>query len=80
MAIGRDPGEIMKTATTLVAIGPEGPAPQGVTPLAGTPAEIAAGIRAYADVGVAHVQVRLQPNVPDSWERFGAVLDELDRA
>ena len=80
MAIGRDPGEIMKTATTLVAIGPERPAPQGVTPLAGTSAEIAAGIRAYADVGVAHVQVRLQPNVPDSWERFGAVLDELDRA
>lgn len=78
-AIGRDPAEIMKTATTLVAIGPERPAPKGVTPLAGTPAEIAAGLRAYAEVGVSHVQVRLQPNVPDSWERFGAVLEELDR-
>jgi alkanesulfonate monooxygenase SsuD/methylene tetrahydromethanopterin reductase-like flavin-dependent oxidoreductase (luciferase family) len=78
-AIGRDPAEIMKTATTLVAVGPERPAPKGVTPLAGTPAEIAAGLRAYADVGVSHVQVRLQPNVPASWERFGAVLEELDR-
>lgn len=78
-AVGRDPGEIMKTATTLVAVGPERPAPAGVTPLAGTPAEIAAGLRAYADVGVTHVQVRLQPNVPASWERFGAVLEELDR-
>jgi alkanesulfonate monooxygenase SsuD/methylene tetrahydromethanopterin reductase-like flavin-dependent oxidoreductase (luciferase family) len=78
-AIGRDPAEITKTATTLVAIGAERPSPQGVTPLTGTPAEIAAGLRAYADVGVSHVQVRLQPNVPDSWERFGAVLEELDR-
>ena len=78
-AIGRDPAEITKTATTLVAIGEERPSPQGVTPLTGTPAEIAAGLRAYADVGVSHVQVRLQPNVPDSWERFGAVLEELDR-
>ena len=76
---GRDPAEIVKTATTLVAIGPDRPAPKGVTPLAGTPAEIAAGLRAYADVGVSHVQVRLQPNVPDSWKRFHAVLDELDR-
>ena len=79
LAIGRDPAEIMKTATTLVAIGPERAAPAGVMPLAGTPAEIAAGLRAYADVGVSHVQVRLQPNVPDSWQRFGAVLEALDR-
>ena len=70
----------LATASVLVATGPERASPPGVTPLSGTPSEIAAGLRAYADVGIGHLQVRLQPNIPASWERFGAVLEELDRA
>lgn len=79
LAIGRDPATIAKTVSVLVAIGPERPAPKGVTPLCGTPDEIAAGLRAYADVGVSHLQVRLQPNIPASWEAFAPVLEALDR-
>ena len=78
-AIGRDPATVEKTAAVLVAIGPERPAPKGVTPLAGSPEEIAAGLRAYASAGVSHLQVRLQPNVPASWEAFAGVLEALDR-
>ena len=76
---GRDPAAIARTASVLVAVGPDRPSPPDVTPLSGTPAQIAAGLRAYADVGVAHLQVRLQPNIPASWEQFGSVLAELDR-
>jgi alkanesulfonate monooxygenase SsuD/methylene tetrahydromethanopterin reductase-like flavin-dependent oxidoreductase (luciferase family) len=79
LAIGRDPATMAKTVSVLVAVGPARPAPKGVAPLSGTPEAIAAGLRAYADVGVSHLQVRLQPNVPASWERFGLVLEALDR-
>lgn len=77
--VGREPSDIEKTASVLVAVGPERPSPSGVTPLLGTPEEIAAGLRAYACAGVSHVQVRLQPNVPASWEAFALVLEALDR-
>jgi probable F420-dependent oxidoreductase len=79
LAVGRDPATMSKTVAVLVAVGPERPAPKGVTPLSGTPDEIAAGLRAYAEVGVSHLQVRLHPNVPASWEKFGLVLEALDR-
>lgn len=80
LAEGRDTAAIAKTASVLVAVGPKRPAPKGVVPLSGEPEEIAAGLRAYADVGVSHVQVRLQPNVPASWEAFAPVLEALDRS
>jgi probable F420-dependent oxidoreductase len=79
LAAGRDPAAIAKTAAVLVAVGPERPSPLGVKPLAGGADEIATGLRAYADVGVSHLQVRLQPNVPASWEAFGRVLEALER-
>jgi alkanesulfonate monooxygenase SsuD/methylene tetrahydromethanopterin reductase-like flavin-dependent oxidoreductase (luciferase family) len=78
-AAGRDPATIVKTAATLVAIGPERTSPPGVDVLSGSAAQIAAGLRAYAAVGVSHLQVRLQPNIPASWEAFAAVLEALDR-
>jgi alkanesulfonate monooxygenase SsuD/methylene tetrahydromethanopterin reductase-like flavin-dependent oxidoreductase (luciferase family) len=48
-------------------------------PLTGSPAEIAAGLRAYADAGLSHVQVWLEPNTPAGIEAFAPVLQELDR-
>jgi alkanesulfonate monooxygenase SsuD/methylene tetrahydromethanopterin reductase-like flavin-dependent oxidoreductase (luciferase family) len=78
-AVGRDPASVLRTASVLVAVGPERPSPQGVAPLCGSAKEIAAGLRAFAGVGVAHLQVRLQPNIPASWEAFAPVLEVLDR-
>jgi probable F420-dependent oxidoreductase len=77
-AAGRDPATIEKTVSVLVAPGEERPTPKGIVPLSGTPEEIAAGLRAYAGAGASHLQVRLQPNVPASWEAFAPVLEALD--
>jgi alkanesulfonate monooxygenase SsuD/methylene tetrahydromethanopterin reductase-like flavin-dependent oxidoreductase (luciferase family) len=48
-------------------------------PLTGSAAEIAAGLRAYADAGLSHVQIWLEPNTPAGIEAFAPVLEELDR-
>jgi alkanesulfonate monooxygenase SsuD/methylene tetrahydromethanopterin reductase-like flavin-dependent oxidoreductase (luciferase family) len=79
LAVGRDPATVAKTASVLVAMSGERQSLKGVSPLGGSPEEIAAGLRAYEGVGVSHLQVRLQPNIPASWEAFGAVLEALDR-
>jgi alkanesulfonate monooxygenase SsuD/methylene tetrahydromethanopterin reductase-like flavin-dependent oxidoreductase (luciferase family) len=50
-----------------------------IAPLEGEPETIAAGLRAYADVGVSEVQVVLDPIDRDSVERFARVLPILDR-
>jgi hypothetical protein len=50
-----------------------------VPPLVGTVDERAAALRAYADVGVTHLQVWLEPNTLAGIEAFGRVLEALDR-
>jgi alkanesulfonate monooxygenase SsuD/methylene tetrahydromethanopterin reductase-like flavin-dependent oxidoreductase (luciferase family) len=50
-----------------------------IVPLEGSAEVIAAGLRAYADVGVSEVQVVLDPIDRPSVERFAAVLPILDR-
>jgi alkanesulfonate monooxygenase SsuD/methylene tetrahydromethanopterin reductase-like flavin-dependent oxidoreductase (luciferase family) len=51
-----------------------------IVPLAGSDEAIAAGLRAYVDVGVAEVQVVLDPIDRESVERFARVLPILDLA
>jgi hypothetical protein len=50
--------------------------PLEVTPSAitGSPAELAAELRAYADVGVGHVQVALEPTTPPAIRHLGEAL------
>jgi hypothetical protein len=48
-------------------------------PLTGSPADIAAGLRAHAAARLSHVQVWLEPNTPAGIEAFARVLEELDR-
>jgi alkanesulfonate monooxygenase SsuD/methylene tetrahydromethanopterin reductase-like flavin-dependent oxidoreductase (luciferase family) len=85
--VGRDPGAIARTVAVHVRMpGGRGRTMGGTTttqrivPLAGEPEVIAAGLRAYADVGVSEVQVVLDPIDRPSVERFAAVLPILDRA
>jgi alkanesulfonate monooxygenase SsuD/methylene tetrahydromethanopterin reductase-like flavin-dependent oxidoreductase (luciferase family) len=63
----------------IVEVGPHAPSAMTGPPLTGSPAEIAAGLRAYADAGVSHVQVWLEPNTPAGIAAFAPVLEELDR-
>jgi hypothetical protein len=50
------------------------------TPVRGTPAEIAATLRAFAAHRVAHLQLYLLPNTVATIRAFAPVLRELGRA
>ena len=50
-AAGRDPATLERSAAVIVEVGPHEPSAMTGPPLTGSPAEIAAGLRAYADAG-----------------------------
>jgi len=81
---GRDPTTVARTLAIMIdQTGtrelPRSMHPDAIQPLSGAPEEIAAGIRAFAAQGIGHLQLYLVPNTLRSIERFGPVLDELDR-
>ena len=82
-AAGRDPVEIERTATVLVQLtggkGRPGSIANPTPPVKGTAQEIAAAIAAYADAGLSHVQLVLDPITVASIEECAAVLEILDR-
>jgi alkanesulfonate monooxygenase SsuD/methylene tetrahydromethanopterin reductase-like flavin-dependent oxidoreductase (luciferase family) len=81
---GRDPATLQRSVSIMVdqtgtrEIGPS-MKPEAADPLTGSPAEIAAGLRAFAAEGIDHLQLYLVPNTLASIERFAAVLAELGR-
>jgi probable F420-dependent oxidoreductase len=82
--VGRDPATLGRTAAVLVHFpGGEGgrgmPSHWQVPPLTGSPAEMAAELRAFAREGIGHIILWLEPNTIESVERFAPVLEELDR-
>ena len=85
-AAGRDPAEVERTVAVHVRL-PGGlgrvmgsAKGRGIVPLSGEPATIAAELRAYAALGVAEVQLVVDPIDPGSIEALAPVLEELDRA
>lgn len=85
-AVGRDPATLEKTAAVFVGM-PGGTGrltkyddnETAPLPLEGSPAAIADGLRAYAALGVAEVQLVVDPITTESIQALGAVLAELDR-
>lgn len=77
-AVDRAPETLQRSAAVIVEVGPHEPSAMTGTPLSGNPAEIAAGLRAYADAGVSHLQVWLEPNTLEGIEAFAPVLEALD--
>jgi probable F420-dependent oxidoreductase len=84
--VGRDPAGVERTAAVHVRLpggrgrvmgASKGP---GIVPLEGPPGVIAEGLRAYADLGVAEVQLVVDPITLESIEALGPVLEALDRA
>lgn len=84
-AVGRDPSTLEKTSAVLVRL--QGGAGRimgdtssaSIPPLEGSPTQIADGLRAYAELGLAEVQLVVDPITIDSVKALGAVLAELDR-
>jgi probable F420-dependent oxidoreductase len=80
--VGRDPATLERTIGVVVDLpgSPERPRQGEKAPsLAGTIEEIAAGLRAYADHGIDHLQLIIDPPTAGGVERFGPVLELLDR-
>lgn len=80
---GRDPESLQLTITVLVdttngQIEIPDVISMGATPLRGTPEQIAAELRAYAELGVSHIQIYPFPLTPLGIERLQPVLELLD--
>lgn len=78
--LGRDSRTLAGTVSIQVNL-PGQPAPDGslINAITGTPEEIAGTLRAYARLGIKHVQVLLQPSTLAAIEEFAAVLTMLDQ-
>jgi alkanesulfonate monooxygenase SsuD/methylene tetrahydromethanopterin reductase-like flavin-dependent oxidoreductase (luciferase family) len=84
VAAGRDPSEVERTAAVLVRLTggvgrDDAGSRRGIPPLAGSPEELAAGIRAFAAAGIGHVQLVLDPITEASIAELAPVLEILDR-
>jgi probable F420-dependent oxidoreductase len=83
--VGRDPGTLEKTSAVLVRL-PGGTGrvmgdttQKDVAPVQGSPSEIAGRLREYADLGLAEVQLVVDPITIESIGALAPVLAELDR-
>lgn len=78
--VGRDPTSLARTASVRIHLPVAEPSPANFTAqISGSPADVAAVIRAYAPVGITHLQVWLSPNTPAGIEAFAPVLELLDQ-
>ena len=80
---GREPAEIERSVAVYVQLTGGGGRIQGnsetpPSPLEGGPEAMASELRAYADAGIAEVQLVMDPISADSIEEFGRVLRILD--
>ena len=82
---GRDPAAIARTVAVQVRLrggsgrlaGEAGRPP--IPPVTGSPEEIAGALRAFADEGISHVQLVVDPITLASLDELAAVLQALDR-
>jgi len=82
--VDRDPAEVERTVS--ITVDPTGRnelpvsmASDTVKPLTGSPEQIAAGLEAFADEGIRHLQLCLVPNTLETLERFQQVLKAMGR-
>jgi alkanesulfonate monooxygenase SsuD/methylene tetrahydromethanopterin reductase-like flavin-dependent oxidoreductase (luciferase family) len=82
-AVGRDPATLERTSAVLVGMGGSGRVTKydegAVAPLEGSPPELAAKLREYAALGLAEIQLVVDPITIESIEALAPVLAELDK-
>lgn len=72
--VGRDPASLDRTATVMVDLD----APAGGRVIGGTPEEVAASLRSFADEGITHLQISSKVTNVAGLERYAPVLEALD--
>ncbi len=91
--VGRDPGTLERTAGVLIDLPMRDPARDGRAsvsgatepttkpdpPATGSPEELADLLRGYANEGITHAQVSLEPSTLAGVEEFAKTLELLDR-
>ena len=80
-AAGRDPATVARTVSLLVDLPTATGRPSEPKPglKVREPEELAAHVSAYADAGISHVQLMLDPNTLAGIEWAGRMLETLDR-
>ena len=80
-AVGRDPATLERTVSVYIQTAPYIPVTDwGTPPLSGTPEELAAALRAYANLGVSHIQIGLEPQTLAGIDGLIPVLETLYRS
>ena len=76
--VGRDPATLPRSAEALIRTidAADGRAAEE-REIRGSPAELAATLQRYADLGMSHVQVQLRPNRLEAVEAFAPVVEAL---
>ncbi|MBA2255211.1 MAG: LLM class flavin-dependent oxidoreductase [Chloroflexi bacterium] len=77
-AVGRDPATLTRSAEVLIRTIPAAGVEAEERELRGTPAELAAQLRRYEPLGMAHLQVQLRPNTVDGVRAAAGILAALD--
>ena len=77
---GRDPSTLERSVSVLVGIN-EDPGARGITVpyLTGSTDEIVNELRAYADLGIDEIQIRVEPNTAESVRQLGEVVEAMRR-
>jgi hypothetical protein len=75
--VGRDPATLGRTLAIGVAVGER--TIEGADPLTGSPEQIAAALRGFAQEGIDHVQVWLNPSTFEGIAQLGSALAVLDQ-
>jgi alkanesulfonate monooxygenase SsuD/methylene tetrahydromethanopterin reductase-like flavin-dependent oxidoreductase (luciferase family) len=79
-SVGRDPSTLPRSAEALIrTIEAADGGPAEEREIRGSPAEQAATLRRYAELGMSHVQVQLRPNRLEAVEAFAPVIEALAR-
>jgi probable F420-dependent oxidoreductase len=83
-AVRRDPASLERSAALLIQLpefdGLTKYASGGVTPITGSPEDLADCLHRFADLGIAHVQIVLDPNTSEAISAMAPVLAALDRS
>jgi probable F420-dependent oxidoreductase len=77
--VGRDPSTLERSAAVKVEVSEHVRSTMSTEPIKGSPEEIAAALRAYADVGLSHIQVWPEPCTVQGVQECGKILEALDR-